>query len=212
MATIRNTPRSAALPPQKNGRFPAPSPYYGPYYASTIAPAIQDDLTALSSYTYAKSSRGRGEGVFFAVFLAVSTLLAAEKITWKPVALAVLKVDRQPAKIWNIYVAQKKEHMVLVQLGRRFLMLDMELREVVELDPAMLQRKGKDLQWEREATEARGKGGRAGKQPRGETLLSSEDWNIRDAGPARIVRVRLVAEGRVLEVQLPLRPDLRVLY
>ena len=79
-------------------------------------------------------------------------ILAAEKIVWKPVVLSLLKVDGKPAKIWNVYVAQKKEHLVLVQLGRRNLVLDTELREVIEIAPAAIQRKGKDLQWERAET------------------------------------------------------------
>ncbi len=153
------------------------------------------------------------------------TASAAEKIVWKPVVLALLKVDGRPAKIWSVYVAQKKEHMVLVQLGRRNLVLDTELREVIEVAPAALQRKGKDLQWERaerantENTEAqrtrredteKNTGQEAGATE--DKLVTSADWWIRDAGRARIIRVRLKEEGRVLEVQLPLRPDQRILY
>ena len=164
---------------------------------------------------------------FPSFFLFASPLAgqAAEKIVWKPVALAVLKVDDRPAKIWEVYVAQKKEHLVLVQLGRRNLVLDTELREVVELPPAALQRKGKDLQWDRaekpntENTEAQRaqredvekSTGQEASAPTGK-VLETTGWWIRDAGRARIIRVRLKAEGRVLEVQLPLRPDLRILY
>ena len=146
---------------------------------------------------------------------------AAEKIVWKPVALAVLKVDERPAKIWEVYVAQKREHLVLVQLGRRNLVLDTELREVVEIPPAALQRKGKDLLWERaekhntEGAEApfdSAQGRQRTQRKDEERALATADWWIRDAGRARIIRVRLKEEGRVLEVQLPLRPDLRILY
>jgi hypothetical protein len=42
--------------------------------------------------------------------------------------------------------------------------------------------------------------------------VATADWWMRDAGRARIIRVRLKEEGRVLEVQLPLRPDLRIFY
>jgi len=143
---------------------------------------------------------------------------AAEKITWKPVLAAVLKVDNQPVKLWNVYVAHKKDHLVLVQLGWRFLMLDTELRQVVEVAPASLERKGEELRWERREAKAPDKeadtttkpgGTRIGKAPAADTVLPSDGWNIRDAGRARIIRARLTDEGRVLEVQLPLAPDQR---
>lgn len=128
-------------------------------------------------------------------------------------ALALLKVDGRQAKFWNVYVAHKKEHLVLVQLGRRNLVLDTELREVVEVPPAALERKGKDLHWEpAEKTNTEGAGAQRTQKKSEETVLATADWWIRDAGRARIIRVRLSAEGRVLEVQLPLRPDLRILY
>ena len=139
-------------------------------------------------------------------------ILAAEKIVWKPVVLALLKVDGKPAKIWGVYVAQKKEHLVLVQLGRRNLVLDTELREVIEIAPTAIQRKGKDLQWERAETANTENTETQRTQRTEEKALATADWWIRDAGRARIIRVRLKEEGRVLEVQLPLRPDQRILY
>ena len=143
-------------------------------------------------------------------FVCVSASAAAEKIEWRPVPLAVLKMDGRPVKLWNVYVAHKKEHLVLVQLGQRFLMLDTDLREVVEIAPAALKRKGSTLEWEaKEDSNARAQ---RNAERKSEKVLLSEEWSIREAGPARIIRVRLAAEGRVLEVQLPIRPDLRVLY
>lgn len=178
---------------------------------------------------------------------------AAERIVWKPVEAAVLKVDDRPAKSWEVYRAEKKEHLLLVQLGARFLMLDTKAHEIYELDPQRLQRKGKELRWERtkrgttkaqstqsehgedvrlkpDATQAakerttetqssRREHKEGGPRQREatqagppENLLPSTDWMVRDAGPAKLVRVRLVGEGRVLEVQLPQQPDLRVVY
>lgn len=129
---------------------------------------------------------------------------AADEVTWRPVTAAVLKIDERPAKIWNVYTADRRGSKILVQLGQRFLMLDTDAREVRELDPATLKRKGKELRWERKNAEAQSR--------KSEKLLPSEDWLMRDAGRARRIRVRLAAEGRVLEVQLPLQSDLRSLY
>jgi len=132
-----------------------------------------------------------------ALSLAGNTL-ATERITWKPVVAAVLKIDGQPAKLWNVYQAEKKRHLILVQLGRRFLKLDTRAHEVYELGPDQLERKGREL--------------RTKNDEKLDKPLLSADWVVRDAGRARLVRVRLSDEGRILEVQLPLEIDLRSLY
>jgi hypothetical protein len=155
----------------------------------------------------------RFASVLLAALAFLPVILAAEKIVWKPVALALLKVDGRQAKFWNVYVAHKKEHLILVQLGRRNLVLDTELRAVMEIPSTALQRRGKDLEWERageantDNTEAQ-----STRSKDEERALATADWWIRDAGRARIIRARLSEEGRVLEVQLPLRPDQRILY
>ena len=43
-------------------------------------------------------------------------------------------------------------------------------------------------------------------------LLASDEWTDKHAGRARIIRLRLSAEGRRLDVQLPATPDLRKFY
>jgi len=123
---------------------------------------------------------------------------AADSILWKPVEQAVLKMDDRPPRTWNVYRAEKRDHLLLVQLGRRFLMLDLREREIYELDAEKLAYKNKDLIW------------REGDKPA--QPLPTADWVIRDAGRARRIRARLVEEGRVLEVQLPQPVDARSLY
>jgi len=126
-------------------------------------------------------------------------ILAADKIVWKPLENAVLRIDDRPAKTWNVYRAEKKAHLVLVQLGRRFLMLDIRAQEIFELDPAKLERtKNKTLLW-READKP--------SKP-----LPTADWTVRDVGPAKRIRTKLSAEGRVVDLQVPIRPDLRQFY
>ncbi len=136
--------------------------------------------------------------LFLAVVLATCAALAADKIVWKPVERAVLKVDDRPARIWNVYRAEKKDHLVLVQLGRRYLMLDYRAKEIYELDLAKLERKDKELLWYEADKPAK--------------PLSTADWSVRDTGPLRRIRATLSDEGRVLEVQVPIQPDLRQFY
>jgi hypothetical protein len=123
-----------------------------------------------------------------------------EPVTWKPVVNCVLRVDERPAKLWEVYVVPKKKDLVLIQLGTRFLQLDTGAKTIHEVAPEALERKGPDLIQKSD-------GGRLNRQ-----LLPSAEWTERDAGRARIIRLRLTAEGRRLEVQLPIDPDLRKLY
>ena len=130
--------------------------------------------------------------------LAVGATWAAEKIVWKPLDRVVLKVDEKPARIWSVYRVEKKDNLLLVALGRRYLLLDIREHQIYELDPAKLERRDKDLLW-READ-------------RPAKPLPTDDWTVRDVGPARRIRAKLASEGRVLEVQVPIQPDLRHFY
>ncbi len=129
---------------------------------------------------------------------AAASFAAAERIVWKPLERAVLKVDEKPARTWNVFRAEKKAHLLLVAIGRRYLLLDVRARQIYELDPGKLERKDKELFW-READKPA--------KP-----MPTADWTIRDIGPVRRIRAKLAAEGRVLEVQVPIPPDLRQFY
>ena len=159
----------------------------------------------------------RSLSLALAVCLATGTV-AAEKIVWKPVKEAVLRIDDKPARQWNLYQAEKKEHLLLVELGVRYLMLDVKAREVWELEPGALARKGNELIWEKkEITAEAPRQNASGQAPAqseeekekiagatgtGMKLLTSEEWSIRDVGRADRYRLKLSAEGRVLDVQV----------
>ncbi len=123
---------------------------------------------------------------------------AADKIVWKPVTDAQLKLDGRPVRSWNVYRVEKKNNLILVQLGRRYLRLDTKERTVYELQPSELEAHGKDFQTHESAGQRK--------------LVPSSDWVDRDVGTAQLVRVKLQDYGHVLEVQLPHLPDLRGLY
>ena len=155
--------------------------------------------------------------------LVSSATAAPERVLLKSVKMAVLKVDGRPAKIWNVFVAPDQQHRVLLQLGSRFLMLNTNDREVLEVPADSLRVKGREIVWERNAPasaekEKKPEGEAAAAKPattgpvKEEKLLASADWSIREVGPARVIRLRLTVEGRQIEVQLPIQPDLRLLY
>jgi hypothetical protein len=138
------------------------------------------------------------------VFVAATLLLPAanalrpELVAWKLVPDALLKMDEQPVKLWNIYRADKKPQLVLVQLGSRYLLLDTQAKDLFELSPDKFERKGKEL--------------RCSLPGESEKPLATSDWIVRSTGRSKLIRVKLTAEGRVLEVHLPQKPDLRSLY
>ena len=119
----------------------------------------------------------------------------AESIAFKRQATAILKMDGKPVKFWEVYVAEKHAHLLLVQLGRRFLLLDTKEKEVLEIEPAAIQQKpkGDGIAWVR--------------SPQSEKKIESAEWSLRSVGPAMAIKVRLSAEGRLLEIQLPRVPD-----
>ena len=145
-----------------------------------------------------KRSLNIGLTLGVAASLAVGAAWAAEKIVWKPLDRVLLKVDEKPARIWSVYHVDKKDNLLLVALGRRYLLLDIREHQIYELDPAKLERRDKDLLW-READ-------------RPAKPLPTDEWTVRDVGPARRIRAKLASEGRVLEVQVPIQPDLRHFY
>jgi len=123
---------------------------------------------------------------------------AAEKITWKPITDAVLRIDDRAPKQWSLYHAGKKFDPLLLQLGARALVIYVRNRMVYEIPSAQIEHKGEDLLW------------RETDKP--EKPLAASDWSTRDIGSAWRVRVKLTEEGRLVDIQIPQMPDLRGLY
>ena len=102
------------------------------------------------------NKRSRGAlGIFFLIpFLCMITgavlaggAFAADKdkpVTWKPITQALLRVNDQPVKNWNVYEESKKGDPLLLQIGDRFLLIQVREREVFELASAKIEHKGKD--------------------------------------------------------------------
>jgi hypothetical protein len=136
--------------------------------------------------------------VLFSGFLFAAPAFAAEKpITWKPMKEALLRVDDQPVKNWNVYQENKKGDPLLLEMNNRFLLIQVHERKMFELSPAKIEHKGNELLWDPAGLPA---------EP-----LATSDWIIKDVGFAYRVGARLVAEKRVLDLQLPHPMDLRYL-
>jgi hypothetical protein len=134
--------------------------------------------------------------LLLAVALPVSA--AGNPLTWKPVERAILRVDDQAPKEWDVYRVEEKNDRFLIRLGGRFLLMDAQQKRMFELAPANIEREGADLLWD--------------PADRPEKPLATSDWVVRDVGQAYRFRTRLDAEGRVLDLQLPHPVDIRSLY
>jgi hypothetical protein len=124
-----------------------------------------------------------------------ANLYAADKIDWKPIPDALLQIDARPAKLWNLYRAGKKSDPLLLQLGTRMLVIYVRNKAVYEIRPEQVEHKGEDLLW------------RESDKP--EKPLATSDWSTKDIGSAWRLQVKLAAEGRLLDIQIPQVPDLR---
>jgi hypothetical protein len=133
-----------------------------------------------------------------AVVLTTVSASAGDKIVWKEVEAAQLKLDGRGVDKWKLYVGEKKKNLLVVQLGRRMLALDKKAREVYELPPNVLQARGKVYESENPASIGR--------------RIPSSEWEERDIGPAELLRVKLGDYGSKLELQIPHLVDLRSVY
>lgn len=126
-----------------------------------------------------------------------------DRIHWRPEPEAQVKLDDKTPLAWNVFQPDKKDKkkyasLVLVLLGRRYLMLDVKARLVYAVVPSDLQ--------------ARGTGFESGALSQASRLIPTSDWSVRDVGPAELIRLTLGDYGRVLQVSLPHPPDLRPFY
>ena len=167
----------------------------------------------LSLHNFRKQSR-RVAPLALAVLCSSSVLFAGqsnpgdqgERIHWKAVTEAQVKLDDKTPLGWNVYQPDKKDRkggkkisdLVLVLLGHRYLMIDIKSRLVYEVPLASLQAKGTEFE--------------SGDLAQQEQLIPSSDWTERDVGPAELIRFTLGDYGRVLEISLPHPPDMRPFY
>jgi hypothetical protein len=155
-----------------------------------------------------RNKRSRGAlGIFFlipflsmiigALLYAAPAFAADKPVTWKPITQALLRVNDQPVKNWNVYEQNKKGDPLLLAMGDRYLLIQVHERKIFELPSTKIEHKGAELLWDPATLPA---------EP-----LATTEWLIKDVGFAYRLGVRLVAENRVVDLQLPHPMDLRYL-
>ena len=106
-------------------------------------------------------------------------------------------MNDQPVKNWNVYEENKKGDPLLLAMGDRYLLIQVHERKIFELPSARIEHKGAELLWDPATLPA---------EP-----LATTEWLIKDVGFAYRLGVRLVAENRAVDLQLPHPMDLRYL-
>src|SRR5271169_731975 len=127
------------------------------------------------------------------LFLAVNSRSAdKDQIVWKSIPNAILQVDSRAPKIWNVFQAGKKFDPLMLQIRSRFLVIYVRKMELYEIMPEHLDHKGEDLLWRESDRPAK--------------PLATSDWSTKDVGSASRILVKLAAEGRLIDVQIPQMP------
>ena len=113
---------------------------------------------------------------------------------------AQLKLENKTPLQWNVYQTEKKKeaNLVLVQLGRRYMALDIRGKVAYYVFPSDLQAKGPDFESGNLFVQSR--------------VMPTTAWSVRDVGPAEMVKLTLGDYGRAIDVELPHMPDLRAFY
>lgn len=124
----------------------------------------------------------------------------SERIHWKSVEGATIKLDGKTPLTWSVYQPDKKKeaNLVLVLLGHRYLVLDMKARLAYGVVPTDLHAVGKDFETDDLLQSSK--------------KIVSRNWTTRDIGPAESIQLTLGDYGGVLDIQLPHLPDLRPFY
>ena len=120
-----------------------------------------------------------------------------KKALWKSVEFAIVKFNDEAPKSWNIFHTEKKG-LLLVQLWKRYLLVDVKEQEVYEIDPQTVKLQGNTVEWS------------LADKP--EQPLETPDWKTKDLRSMELVRFRLGKDGHFLEMQLPLQINGKPVY
>jgi hypothetical protein len=116
-------------------------------------------------------------------------------VAWKPADNPMLRLDDRPVVDWSVFVEGKKNNPLLIEMGKRYLLVDQVKRQVFELDPMKIEHRGTVLYWD--------------PADRPDKPLETAMWIVKDVGLAYRVSAKLVAENHVIDVQIPHPLDLK---
>ena len=155
---------------------------------------VRDFVSDGATVAYGGDRRMKLSALVAFILLAASaaypqSVTPEKKATWKSVGFAIVKFNDEAPKSWNIYHTEKKG-LLLVQLWKRYLLVDMKEQEVFEIDPQTVKPQGDAVEWS------------LADKP--EQPLETPDWKTKDLRSMELVKFRLGKDGHFLEMQLPL--------
>src|SRR5258708_17599161 len=68
--------------------------------------------------------------------------------TWTVIKDALFRVNDAPVKDWNVYQSGKKTDPLLLQLGNRFLLIEVHDHKLFEVDPSRIEHKSDEIIWD----------------------------------------------------------------
>lgn len=114
-------------------------------------------------------------------------------VSWKPIEDALLRVNSVAVKDWSVYQTGKKRDPLLLQMGNRFLLIDVHDRQVFEVNPSKVEQKSDEILWDPSDHAAK--------------PLATSEWTAADIGAAFRINAKIDAENRALDLELPHPPD-----
>ena len=132
---------------------------------------------------------------FGAVWVSTEVSAAKDKLaSWKEIDDALLRVNDAPVKDWGVYQTGKKRDPLLVQIDKRFLLIQIHERQIFEINPAKVQHKSDELLFDPSDHPA---------QP-----LTTTDWDANDSEAVYRLRAKISGEDHLVDIQLPHMLDL----
>jgi hypothetical protein len=123
------------------------------------------------------------------IFLAAAVTHPADKTTWKRMDSAILRINDEPPKDWNLFREGKKTNALILEVNNRLLLIELHDQQVKELDTASVKRTGDSV-----TTEA--------KNPPGKILVITE-FVVRDVGSASRIHFEITADSQTVDLELP---------
>ena len=114
------------------------------------------------------------------------TLAKSKPVSWKTIDDALLRVNDVAVKDWSVYQAGKKRDPLLLQIGNRFLLIEIHEQQLFELEASKIERKPEELRFD--------------PSDRPANPLATSDWMESDIGAGLPeISAKIDSEGRVLD-------------
>jgi hypothetical protein len=127
--------------------------------------------------------------VLLAATVALAFPATGAPSVWKLIPNAFLRINDEGVKDWSVYQIEKRDDRFVLEIPDRYLLIIPDTRQVFDLDSARIAHDGMNLQWDPAKIPAK--------------PLATSTWLVRDVGFARRIKLRIDADDRTLDLQIP---------